>query len=90
MANKRHIRLRTQRDVQRFLGRLSNEVYRGEIGVDKAKVLCHLSRVLLDSFKGQDLERVVKEPVSVEGALRVLEKRLLGVDYVDYDDNGSG
>ena len=61
MARKhRSVQLQSISDVNRFLAKVINLLYRDEIDKDKAGRLGYLSNLLINGFRDQDLENRVK------------------------------
>ncbi len=56
MANKKHIRLNSARDVQRLLSSLINGRLRGEYIGPECRDIGYLSKILLDSIEAGELE----------------------------------
>ena len=56
MANKKHIRLASARDVHKLLSKMINERRRGEIGSTECRDVGYLTKILLDSIEAEDTE----------------------------------
>lgn len=56
MANKKHIRLNSARDVQKLLSRMINERKRGEVDTAECRDVGYLAKILLDSIEAGVLE----------------------------------
>ena len=67
---KRSIRLKTVFDVNRFLAKLINGVYRDEIDPSKGTKLAYLCGVMLRAFELSDLEQRI---ATLEESARILE-----------------
>jgi len=68
VANKKHIRLNSARDVQKLLSRLINERKRDEIDSATCRDIGYLAKIMLDSIEAgefeeriQDLEKTIQE-----------------------------
>lgn len=64
MGNRPHTRIENLFDLRYFLAKLINKVQRDEIGVEKAKCLASVSRVLLETLtkeKEEVLEKRIEE-----------------------------
>jgi len=84
MANKKHIRLNSARDVHKLLSKMINERRRKELDSQECRDIGYLLRILLDSIEAGELENRIEnleKPQAVE--LKVLqhserdEKRLI-------------
>ena len=74
MANKKHIRLNSARDVHKLLSKMINERRRKEIDGQECRDIGYLLRILLDSIEAGELEDRIEnleKPEVVE--LRVLK-----------------
>ncbi len=60
MANKKHIRLNSARDVQRLLSSLINGRLRGEYMSQECRDVGYLAKILLDSIQAGELEERIK------------------------------
>ena len=80
MAGKRAIRFTHPRDVQKFLGRLINEVRRGETDPGSASKQGYLANMMLDAFKmsGYGVDRPQDTAQGVRNALAEMEGRTRG------------
>ncbi len=56
MANKKHIRLNTARDVHKLLSKMINERRRKELDSQECRDIGYLLRILLDSIEAGELE----------------------------------
>jgi len=56
MANKKHIRLNSARDVHKLLSKMINERRRKEIDGQECRDIGYLLRILLDSIEAVELE----------------------------------
>ena len=56
MANKRHIRLSSARDVHKLLSKMINERRRKEIDTLECRDIGYLAKILLDSIEAGELE----------------------------------
>jgi len=56
MANKRHIRLNSARDIHKLLSKMINERRRKEIDGQECRDVGYLLRILLDSIEAGELE----------------------------------
>jgi len=56
MANKRHIRLNSARDVQKLLSKMINERRRLDIDSLECRDIGYLAKILLDSIQVGELE----------------------------------
>lgn len=65
---KRPVRLRSARDTRKFLAKIANQLYRGEIQEGRAGRLAYILTALLRSIETDVLERRIEE----------LEQRLEG------------
>ena len=61
MAGKRGVRLKTISDVSRYLGKLINQVERGEIESGTAGRLGYLANILVGALKDSELEERVNK-----------------------------
>ena len=61
MANKRHIRLNSARDVHKLLSKMINERRRKEIDGQECRDVGYLLRILLDSIEAGELEDRVEK-----------------------------
>ena len=74
MANKRHIRLNSARDVHKLLSKLINERRRGQVDTPECRDIGFLAKILLDSIEAGELENRIEnleKPQAVE--LKVLQ-----------------
>ena len=71
MANKRHIRLNSARDIHKLIARMINERRRKEIDGQECRDIGYLLRILLDSIEAAELE----------GRIENLEKPKLEINY---------
>ena len=55
------IRLNNASSCKRFVQRIINEVYQGEIDLEKAKILNQLVKTMLDCIEQSDLETKIAE-----------------------------
>ena len=60
MANKRHIRLSSARDVHKLLSKMINERRRKEIDTLECRDIGYLAKILLDSIEAGELESRVE------------------------------
>ena len=60
MANKKHIRLNSARDIQRLLSSLINGRLRGENMSQECRDVGYLAKILLDSIQAGELEERIK------------------------------
>ena len=68
MANKKHIRLNSARDVHKLLSKMINERRRKEIDTLECRDIGYLAKILLDSIEAGELEdRVEKLEMFLEG-----------------------
>jgi hypothetical protein len=56
MANKKHIRLNSARDVHKLLSKMINERRRKEIDTKECRDIGFLAKILLDSIEAAELE----------------------------------
>jgi len=56
MANKRHVRLNSARDVHKLLSKMINERRRKEIDGQECRDIGYLSKILLDCLEAVELE----------------------------------
>lgn len=56
IANKKHIRLNSARDVHKLLSTMINERRRGEIDTLECRDIGYLAKILLDSIVAGELE----------------------------------
>ena len=56
MANKKHIRLNSARDVHKLLSKMINERRRCEIDTLECRDIGYLAKILLDSIEAGGLE----------------------------------
>ena len=56
MANKRHIRLNSARDIHKLIAKMVNERRRNEIDGQECRDIGYLLRILLDSIEAAELE----------------------------------
>ena len=56
MANKRHIRLNSARDVHKLLSKMINQRLRKELGTQECRDVGFLAKILLDSIEAAELE----------------------------------
>ena len=56
MANKRHIRLNSARDVHKLLSKMINQRLRKELGTQECRDVGFLARILLDCLEAVELE----------------------------------
>lgn len=61
MANKKHIRLNTARDVHKLLSKMINEHRRNEIDTLECRDIGYLAKILLDSIEAGELEDRVEK-----------------------------
>ncbi len=74
MANKKHIRLNSARDVHKLLSKMINQRLRKELGTQECRDVGFLAKILLDSIEAGELENRnenLEKPEIVE--LRVLQ-----------------
>jgi len=60
MANKRHIRLNSARDVHKLLSKLINERRRGQVDTPECRDIGFLAKILLDSIEAVELENRIE------------------------------
>ena len=60
MANKKHIRLNSARDVHKLLSKMINERRRKEIDTLECRDIGYLAKILLDSIEAGELESRVE------------------------------
>jgi len=60
MANKRHIRLNSARDVHKLLSKLINERRRGQVDTPECRDIGFLAKILLDSIEAGELENRIE------------------------------
>lgn len=75
MAGKRYIRLKTPRDVSRFISGLINQVNRDEIDSEKARTLGYLAKILLESLEKTELQTEIEKIKEKLGLKDESEKR---------------
>ena len=56
MANKKHIRLNTAKDVHKLLSKMINKRRRKELDSQECRDIGYLLRILLDSIEAGELE----------------------------------
>jgi len=56
MANKKHIRLNSARDVHKLLSKMINQRLRKELDTQECRDIGYLLRILLDSIEAVELE----------------------------------
>jgi len=56
LANKKHVRLNSARDVHKLLSKMINERRRNEIDGQECRDIGYLAKILLDSLKAVELE----------------------------------
>jgi hypothetical protein len=61
MANKKHIKLNSARDIRKALTKLVNQVNRDEIELDRARTLGYLCKIILDGIKTIEIEEKLCE-----------------------------
>ena len=61
MANKKHIRLNSARDVQILLSKMINERRRGQVDTTECRDIGYLAKILLDSIEAGELEDRVEQ-----------------------------
>jgi len=61
MANKRHIRLNSARDVHKLLSKMINERRRCEIDGQECRDIGYLLRILLDSIEVVEFEARIEK-----------------------------
>ncbi len=61
MANKKHIRLSSARDVQILLSKMINERRRGQVDTTECRDIGYLAKILLDSIEAGELEDRVEQ-----------------------------
>jgi hypothetical protein len=61
MAGKKHIKLKSARDIHRFLSKLINETYREETDIEKSRCLGYLAKIMLDSLTTLELEERISD-----------------------------
>ncbi len=61
MANKKHIRLNSARDVHKLLSKMINERRRNEIDTLECRDIGYLAKILLDSIEAGELEDRVEK-----------------------------
>lgn len=69
MANKKHIRLNSARDVHKLLSKMINERRRKEIDTLECRDIGYLAKILLDSLKAVELEdgiQKLEKPKEIE------------------------
>jgi len=67
VANKKHIRLSSARDVQKLLSKMINERRRGQVDTTECRDIGYLAKILLDSIEAGELEdRIEKLEKSIE------------------------
>jgi len=74
MANKRHIRLNSARDVHKLISKLINERRRGQVDTTECRDIGFLAKILLDSIEAVELENRIEnlqKPQELE--LKVLQ-----------------
>jgi transcription initiation factor TFIIIB Brf1 subunit/transcription initiation factor TFIIB len=75
MAGKRYIRLKTPRDVSRFISGLINQTNRNEIDSEKARTLGYLAKILLESLEKTELQTEIERIKEKLGLKDESEKR---------------
>ena len=67
MANKRHIRLNSARDIHKLLSKMINERRRMEIDTLECRDIGFLAKILLDAYaKGELEDRIEKLEILIE------------------------
>ena len=61
MANKKHIRLSSARDVQKLLSKMINERRRGEVETSECRDIGYLAKILLNSIEAGELEDRIEQ-----------------------------
>ena len=61
MANKKHIRLSSARDVQKLLSKMINERRRGQVDTTECRDVGYLAKILLDSIEAGELEDRIEQ-----------------------------
>ena len=61
MANKKHVRLDTARDVHKLLSKMINERRRDEIDSAECRDIGYLAKILLESIEVGELEERMSE-----------------------------
>ena len=61
MANKKHLRLNSARDVHKLLSKMINERRRGDIDTSECRDVGYLAKILLDSIELGELEDRISE-----------------------------
>lgn len=61
MANKKHIRLSSARDIQKMLSKLINERRRDEVDTSKCRDIGYLAKILLDSIELGEMEDRIEQ-----------------------------
>ena len=61
MAGKRYVRLKTPRDVTRFVSNLINRINRDEINSETARTLGYLAKILLESLEKTELQAEIEK-----------------------------
>jgi len=61
MANKKHIRLSSARDVQKLLSKIINERRRGQVDTTECRDIGYLAKILLDSIEAGELEDRIEQ-----------------------------
>lgn len=60
MAGKKYTKLKTPRDVSKFISRLINQVNRGGLDTEKARTLGYLCKILIDSLEKTELQNEIE------------------------------
>jgi len=67
LANKKHVRLNSARDVQKLLSKIINERRRGQVDTTECRDIGYLAKILLDSIEAGELEdRIVNLEMLLE------------------------
>jgi len=61
VANKKHIRLSSARDVQILLSKMINERRRGQVDTTECRDIGYLAKILLDSIEAGELEDRIEQ-----------------------------
>ena len=61
MANKKHIRLNSARDVQILISKMINERRRGQVDTTECRDIGYLAKILLDSIEAGELEDRIQQ-----------------------------
>lgn len=75
MAGKRYTRLKTPRDVTKFVSTVINQVNRGELDSEKARTLGYLAKILLESLEKTELQAEIEKLKEKLGLKDESEKR---------------